>query len=383
MKKIEVNKNNLFCMGYSLFLIGQILGHTFINILPLFRYFLIAIGIVLVLLKIAVFDHITFNKSSLIKVTFLMVYLTVSLISTKTSGSIIPIVAFILIIGAYDVDFDSIVKIFIYTATLLLIITFAFYSLGLISESTALRNGIVRHSFGYRHPTDLTAMFSYILMGDMYLCIKYKRIIYPRIILYLFLGFFSLVICNARLGSITIFMLIPVLLFLYQKNSLGAKAPLFIIKNNFNIGLLLSIIITQLFATHATNFLVHLNQLISYRLTYQVMAVKLFGYSLWGQKIYQTYFQMFDNGSWFFIDSSYYVFLIQYGIVLLALWCTFFYLCQKRQINRGNYIIPVFFLIICIDSLIEQHLYSPEYNVFLLSLLANLKFNPSLIRLKY
>lgn len=372
IKELKINKDNLFCMGYSFFLVGQILGHTFINISPIIRYILITIGVALILLKIILFDYIIVNRKSIVAILFFILYFIISLISVKRSGSITPIMAFLLIIGAHNVNFEDIIRIFVYTATILLVITFIAYFLGLITESTATRNGNIRHSFGYRHPTDLIAMITYILMGDMYLCIKHKKLLYPRVILYLFFGFFALIACDARLGSITIFILIPVIFFLYRRNEKNSRIMKFIFRNSFNLGLLLSIVTTQLFTTHINNFLVSLDQLLSYRLTYQVMAVKFFGYSFWGQKIYQEYSQMFDNNSWFFIDSSYYIFLIQYGISLLILWLIFFYLCQRKMLKDENYIIPFLFLIVCIDSLINQYLYSPEYNVFLLSLMANL-----------
>ena len=379
IRKLKITKDNLFCIGYTFFLVGQILGHTFISVPQLLRYVLIIIGLLFILLKIIAFDHIVINSNNVITILFLVAYFIVSIISSKKSGSLIPITTFLLIIGARNVTFDNILKVFIWTASILLVITFLLYFLGLINESTASRDGSVRHSFGYRHPTDLVAMIASILMGDMYLCIKNKRIVYPRIILYLIFGIFALTECDARLGSVTIFALIPIIMFLYRKRTFNSKLTKFFIKNSFYLCLILSIVITQEFTTHLNRFLFELNQLVSYRLTYQAMAVKFFGYSIWGQEIYQRYTQMFDNNSWFFIDSSYYIFLIQYGIILMILWSIFYYLCQKRQLNQGEYIIPFLLLIMCIDGLIEQHLYSSEYNVFLLSFIANVSINSTKI----
>ncbi|WP_085681136.1 hypothetical protein [Limosilactobacillus reuteri] len=366
-----INANKLFCTGYSLFLIGQILGHTFINVTPNFRYALIFIGFTLILMKIILFDSITLTIKSVFKLIFMIFFLIVSLVSAKNSLSIIPIATFLLIVGARKVNFDNILEIFMYTAITLLVITFTFYFLGLINESTASRGGVIRHSFGYRYPTDLVSMISYLLMADMYRCIKYKKLIYPRIVSYILFGFFTLKFCDARLGSATIFIFIPAILLLrYRAFFLQYKWMKFIDKNSFILCTIIAICVTQLFMTHANAILIKLDQLTSYRLTYQVIATKLFGYSAWGQEVYQNYIQLMGNNSWFFIDSSYYIFLIQYGFVLMAIFAIFFYFAQKSMLHKGEYIIPFLFLIICMNGLIEQHFYTPEYNVFLLSFMS-------------
>ena len=366
-------ETNLFCAGYALFLIGQILGHTFFPIPSIIRYMFIFLGIGLIVLKMALYDSVNLNVSSIFKIIFSIVFLVVSIISAKQSQSPILVIVWVLVIGARNIDFDKALKTFIIISVSILIITILAYFLGFINESSAVRGGNIRHSFGYRYPTDFVAMIAYIFMADLYMCIKKNSPIYNRIFMYIVVGLFTIFECDSRLGSGTIFILIPVIIFLkYKKSVLQNRAIKFIMRNAFFICSLTSILLVQSYINNPNSgLLVNIDQLTSYRLTFNVIAVKFFGYSLWGQEIYQRYEQMMGN-NYFFIDSSYYIFLIQYGIVLMILVGIVFYFSIKKKLNANKMIIPFLFLIICINSLIGQQFYLPEYNVFLLTVFASI-----------
>ena len=47
------------------------------------------------------------------------------------------------------------------------------------------------------------------------------------------------------------------------------------------------------------------------------MGIEFFGYSIWGQDIYTNISSFFKG--WFYIDNSFYVFLLSYGLALLVL----------------------------------------------------------------
>ena len=49
-----------------------------------------------------------------------------------------------------------------------------------------------------------------------------------------------------------------------------------------------------------------------------------------------------------------------------------FYFSIKKKLKANKMIIPFLFLIICINSLIGQQFYLPEYNVFLLTVFASI-----------
>lgn len=369
-------ETNLFCIGYALFLIGQILGHTFFPIPSIIRYMLIFLGIGIIMLKMALFNSVNLNASGIFKIIFSVIFLVVSIISARKSQSPILVIVWVLVMGARNIDFDKALKTFIIISVSILIITMLAYFLGFINESSAARGGNIRHSFGYRYPTDFVAMIAYIFMADLYMCIKKNLPIYNRIFMYIIVGLFTIFECDSRLGSGTIFILIPVIIFLkYKKPLLHNKIIKFIMRNAFFICSLISILLVQSYINNPNSgLLVNIDQLTSYRLTFNVIAVKFFGYSMWGQEIYQRYEQMMGN-SYFFIDSSYYIFLIQYGIVLMVLVGIVFYFSIKKKLKANKMLIPFLFLIICINSLIGQQFYLPEYNVFLLTVFASVSPN--------
>lgn len=365
-------KNILFYIGYILFLIGQLLGHTMIPIPSQIRYVFIGIGIICVVGQFAYSllqkRYSTFTKQNIV---FFILFCFVSVISTVKSNQSIVILDFIFILAAKNVDFDKILKIFIVTATTLLLFTMTCNAFGIIETVNIQRGNTVRHTFGYRFPTDFIQLIVYILLADLVLCIEHGKNIFGRIVLYILLGAFSLIYSDARLGSATIFLLVPAILLLrYGKKILLSKSVKVLEKYIFLLCTGLTVFVMNKFISGGNSFLTVLDKFTSYRLTNTDMGIKFFGYTLWGQEIYSNIDQFFKG--WFYIDSSYYVFLLQYGSALLVLVEIGYIWSIRRCINLRNYVIPFICIFIALDSLIDQQFYLLEYNVFLLIPLASI-----------
>lgn len=98
------------------------------------------------------------------------------------------------------------------------------------------------------------------------------------------------------------------------------------------------------------------------------IGIKLFGYSIFGQDIYTRILKFWSG--WFYIDSSYYTFLMEYGIALLICAAVMYTITIKKELRKGDIVIPIALGITALDSLICREYFSIEYNVFLLALLA-------------
>ena len=311
-----------FFIGYVFFLIGQLLGHTMIPIPSQARYVLISIGIfflfvqlIFAAIKGTYEDSISLSKKNII---FLLLFFVLSVISTVRSNEPIILLDFLFILGAKDIEFDKILKIFIITASALLIFTVISNMLGFIQTPYIQRENTVRHTFGYRFPTDFVQLIVYILLADLVLCIEKNSNILFRIIIYIFFGFFTLIYSDARLGSGTIFLLVPASMVLkYGKRIISSRFIHMLEKYIFLLCTVLSIFIMNKFISGGSSFMATLDKFTSYRLTNTDMGIKFFGYTIWGQQIYDNIDQFFKG--WFYIDSSYYVFLLEYGIGLLIL----------------------------------------------------------------
>lgn len=369
-------KNFGFYIGYVLFLIGQLLGHTMMPISAQLRYVIIGVGVAFIFLQFLISltqnqiirkKQFRFSKMGI----FFVLLLVISCISAIRSQEPIIILDFLFILAAKDINFDKILRIFIVTASTLLIITIISNALGLIGTAYFERGAIVRHTFGYRFPTDFVQLIVYILLADLVLCIEHNKPVFIRIGLYLFLGVFTLVYSDARLGSGTIFLLVPAILFLkYLPNIASSKIIYIFEKYIFLFCTLFAVWLMNKFNSSSSNLMAIIDEITSYRLTNTDMGIKFFGYTVWGQQIYNTIDQYFKG--WFYIDSSYYVFFLQYGIGLLILVEIGYIYSMKRCIELRNYIIPFVCLFIALDSLIDQQFYLLEYNVFLLIPLASL-----------
>lgn len=63
---------------------------------------------------------------------------------------------------------------------------------------------MIRYTFGYKWPTDLAELITFILMSELYICMHRKKRLSFRITIYIIVGLFSYYVINARLASTAI-----------------------------------------------------------------------------------------------------------------------------------------------------------------------------------
>jgi hypothetical protein len=356
----------LFFLSYGIFLFAKIIDHTYFEFSDIYKFPLILFSMAIMIKKI-----LTCNRYSKANLTILVIVLLLFTIAMVNSGTYLLVYTILFIFGAKDIEFDKILHIFIYIASVLIVITIICFLCGLISESTTTRNGIVRHSLGYTYPTDLAAMFVYIFLADLYLAVKHNYKIIVRCLLYTIVALLVWHVCDARLGSVTILLFVPMAIFMKKYKRWNDNRVLnFFVKYSFFICSGLMFLVTHMyFWQPKCKLLLAVDSLLSYRLTFNCQAVKSFGYSWFGQDIYDIYFK--TNTKYFFIDSSYYILLIQYGFIVFMLIGLGFLIIVKREIGKKEYYIPFILMIISINSLIGQQLFLLEYNPFLLLLFAD------------
>lgn len=375
MSQKKIILNNLYCTAYGLFIAGMICGQTLLPVSPLIRYSIICLGCGLLAVKMII-DVITHPElsTSRIKIYFLfLIMLSLAIVSVKSNKEYEILGSVIFIFGAYEVDFRSILKTFIYVAVSVLSVMIIAYFCGFIGDGVIQRSsfsGRTRITFGYRSATDLVQLVTYILLTDIVLWFKKRGIIWWRIVLYLFLGSVGWFFTDSRLASGSIYLLIPVLIVLkYIDIDYSNKIISFFLKYLFEICLLVSIAIENLFMTHRYAALNSFDTFSSARLTNTEIGIKLFGYTIFGQDIYTRILLYWSK--WFYIDSSYYTFLMEYGIALLIFVALMYTATVKKQLQKGNIAVSIALGIVCLDSLICREYFLIEYNVFLLAFLAN------------
>lgn len=366
MNKVK-NVDLIYCIAFALFVISRILSHTTYEISTNIKHIMTLVSVLIVAIKTILYDKLTLKEIFIYGLT-----LMVAVISTTKSKEYEMLCSIIFIVGAKNVSFDSIAKSYRIVASTLMVITIFLSIVGFLKENLFYRGEVLRHTFGYLYPTDFVAMTFYILLVDCFLCLKYKKNLMPRIIIYVIVAILTLILCDSRLGSLFIALLIPVSLIIkYSKKWKTIPAVIFFEKYSLIICAMISVILVSLYIKYpSSNVIYALDSFLSFRLALTVWAVKMFGYPLLGRDIYSEFFST-KNTLWFFIDNSYYVMFIQYGMLISFIILTLFTFNNKKQLEKNNDIIPVMFSLIALNSMVGQQLFLLEYNIFLLTLRAD------------
>lgn len=363
VKKVDL----VYCIALSIFVISRILSHTSYEISTDIKHAMTLVSTLVVVLKIILYDKLTLKEICLYGIVVL-----IAIISTINSKEYEMLCSIIFMVGAKRVSFDSIAKTHRLVASTLMGITIFLSLFGVLRENLFYRGELLRRTFGYSYPTDFVAMIFYILLVDWFLCVTYKKDLIKRMIAYVIVSVLTLLLCDSRLGSLSIALLIPASLMAKRFDELK-KIPIvsFFEKYSIIICAMISVAIVNLYMKYPSNSVMRMiDSILSFRITLTVWAVKMFGYSMWGRDIYTEYFAM-NNTQWFFIDNSYYVMFIQYGMLFSIAILTLLTLNNKKLAEKNNDIIPMVFMLIALNSIAGQQLFLLEYNIFLLTLRAD------------
>lgn len=363
IKKIDF----VYCIAISLFIISRILSHTSYEIPVGIKHVMTLISTLIVVLKIVLYDKLTLKE-----IYIYGAIAVIAIISTINSKEYEMLCAIVFIIGAKKVSFDLITKTYRIIASTLMVITIFLSVVGLLKENLFYRGEVLRRTFGYSYPTDFVAMIFYILLADFFLCMTHRKKLTGRIIAYAVIAVLTMIFCNSRLGSLFIALLIPVS-FMVKHFCRKEKKSIVVFFEKYSIVICatISIALVNLYLRYPSNSIISaLDVISSFRITLTAWAVKMFGYPLWGRDIYAEYFAT-NNTQWFFIDNSYYIMFIQYGMLFSIAIFTLFTLNNKRMLLKGNDIIPIVFCLIALNSIVGQHFFLLEYNIFLLTLRAD------------
>lgn len=369
--KTILNKERIFFIGFSLYLIQAFIRTTmYKEIIPFSILKLIkTIAIILVLVEI-ITDKYTIKKIIIIIGT--LVFFGFSLMESTYS---ILLEYSILIIGAKDISFRKIVKIFFYIELPLLLITIISSQIGIIQDLVYYRSdhNTYRHSFGVVYPTDFVAHVFFLCLAYMY--IKGRDVKWYQIVIISLIAIITYYLCDTRLDSICIAMLC--LLGLQYKFNL-IKYKNIIIK----YGLIFSFLICEVISIYMTinydpsnDIHFNVNDMLSGRLRignmmYNDYGVKMFGQYIedhgWGGSL------TFNYDVYNYIDCSYLRILLKYGLVISILITIINIIISIKFYKTKNYDLLLVSLLIAINSIVAQHYIDFSYNFLLLVYLAKL-----------
>lgn len=374
-KKISISEL-IYLASFSLYTICCMLDTTMFKVYIPYKLdtlvTLISLG--LILFKILFLDRYSF--SNIISISMFISVIFIAAFVSKYKNLIY--LAF-MIIGAKNIQFKKIAKVYLWIIVTITILAMIAARLNLIENIIYYRNGLPRYSFGSVYCTDFAAHIFYIVLCYFY--IKDNNLSYFNILVFALLGWFVSYYCGARLDSLCIFLLCIFLVYLkikkkkFNKNGIGFIWK-FILIFSIPISAIISILFTNMY-NPTDNMFYKLNILLSNRLKYGKMGIYNYGFSLFGQQVV-----MKGNGgttkfieNYFFIDSSYLLIALRYGVVVLSIFCIYFIFLNRRMLKKKNIIIPIIIVFIAINSIIAHHLIDLAYNPFILCFFSKVESN--------
>lgn len=277
------------------------------------------------------------------------------------------------ILGAKNLPFRTILHIFCVVTGAILVITMVFSQLGLV-ENLVYGNRI---SFGFVYPTDFAAHIFFFVLAYCYL--RKDRLTYIELAGILGLSIFTMIFNHARTNSICLFLTFAVFLYLKVKTEVSSrKGTDYKMNPNLSKVLVMSIPIcaaliiglTVLYHYWPSNaYLITLNNLLSTRLHLGSLGLERYGIHLFGSPFAMVGFggTLINPGTkYFFLDSSYVLMLIRYGLLVFISVVGMFVYNSWRAFKQNDYILLWILALISLQCVMEHHLLEIAYNPFLL-----------------
>ncbi|SDN74334.1 hypothetical protein [Limosilactobacillus mucosae] len=332
-------------------------------------------GLALVLLKIFLFDDLDLKWLAIDAIVLILLLTT-----WRTSKEFSLFSMGIFVLGARNVDFKRIIKIYFYVGMLLLAFVVISAMGGLIRNLVYRRDmtNIVRQSFGIAYPTDFAAHVLYLILAYAYL--KFGKIKWYDYAVFLAAAVFLVKFSDARLSAYAIILSIPVL-WIGQRAQTDHLLSRFIASFYWTVPILAAylVIIASYFFTPSNKILTKVNNASSGRLFLGHKAISEYGFSMFGKQIIEhgwggaNGLKMSQNApaNYFFVDSSFLRMTILYGIIMAIIILLAMTKISWESFQKGSFALASIIVIVSVSAMVEQRLLDLAYDPFLIALLAN------------
>lgn len=278
----------------------------------------------------------------------------------------------LLMAGAMGIFYKKILKAGFWAGTYALLLTILGSLAGCIIDLVYAEGTQFRHSFGIVYPTDFAAHVTFIVIagwviyGGSYALLSVGSV--------LVLAIFIFYYCHAKCSTIVLCLLAVVMLFyaLRKKNKKIRRATGWIDELLIYTMPLCAFVMIglTLIYNEENEVLRPLNAVLNNRLKLGLTAIRAYGIKTFGTAFEQIGFGGGTAWSWnlnySFVDSSYVLILVRYGLLILLILCLLYILLGKKALQNGHGKIVLATTIIAIHSMIEHHFLEVSYNLFLL-----------------
>lgn len=375
---VIINSQNIYELGLAIYLVVSLI--QFSTFMDYFSdnsmHYLLYIGLGLILFKMFFLD-----KQDLKEFAVKILTLGFLVLIWRTSSDFMLLTMGVYILGAKDVQFRRIIKLYFIVGTMTLLFIMVCSLTGVIKNLIYHRifNSVTRQSFGIIYPTDFAAHVLYLLLAYSYL--KFEQLSWGSYACYLVIAWLLITFCDARLSAITIVIAIPVL-WLGQKALRGNKVARGLTYFYWWIPAILAYltICSYYFYTQSNSLFEKMNYFLSGRLFLGKLAINKYGFSWFGTHVIEhgwggsKGFKMTTSNpdNYFYIDSSFLRVAILYGIIALIIIVTIMTIITWRSVHVYRYALASIITLVAISAIVEQRLVDLSFNPFLLALLANI-----------
>ena len=378
------NGECLYLLGFTIMLFRDIMITTMFPISDKVSHICLLVALLIILSKILLFD--SYSPWMLIVVMGLM---GTGVLIVLSSGYIYPFLWLLLVIGAKDVSFEKIVKIYLILSISIVGLAFSASMLGVIENLVYIdgESGAFRNSFGCAYTTDFAAHIFYIILAIFY--IQREKLSWCYYVCTTLVAGLIYYFCRAKLDTICI--LLTVLAFgVYSMYKHQGKKE---IKNFrwqvkyqrlkrliYKVGIVImpvlaivAFVLTSLYKySEEETLIMKIDKLSTTRLSMGKRALEKYSLAIFGQDV-----PMVGNGGttkltkeYFFVDCSYIFVYLRYGIIfLLILFLMYEVIVHKCIDNTEMFIIVI---LMSVSSVIDHHLVEGAYNFIGFALLANI-----------
>lgn len=300
--------------------------------------------------------------------------LAILIFHNSGDSSILILMAFLL--SSINAQLSPVVKIYFVLGLVLTIGTIGLSLVGVIDNYSYVVNGSTRWAFGFLYTTDFAAHIFYLSLVFAYLIRKRVNIVYSFVPA--FLSLFVFYFAKAKLDTVLMIMITVALICYRYVNLSRLKTHRHLISTVPFVMGIFSVGVSWIYEPNNRIFSV-VNDVLTNRLAMGHLALYEYPIKFFGQYISQNGSGglSFETGltskgtnlAYFFIDSSYIKILLGFGVVFFLIYL--YGLSRSMYVNLGkeNYMLPIILTIICISSVIDQHMLEVAYNPFLICII--------------
>jgi len=280
-----------------------------------------------------------------------------------------------MIVGAKDIDFDKILKVYLGVSITCMIITFSASQYGLIENLQYFNPRgdeiYIRYCYGSAYPTDYAAHWFFIILAAAVLLeksLKTAGIVWISLLtafcVYLTSNAQTTMLCLIGFAALCVFERV------FHKHM-----PLFEKLLRWTPVVCAAIFLGLSYFYDATKgWMAKIDTLLSFRLQLSKEGFDNFPVKLFGQNMIEVGLGSSTEGRdyYFFLDDSYIRILLKYGLVLFIVTLVMLVVLSKRASEEKRFVLVMALVAIAVHSFMENRLIDIAFNPMILAMFATL-----------